>query len=80
MMTQGEREYTMIGLGERLTALRKAAGLTQRQMADMLCLHRTTYTKYERNNAEPSLEIVCRIATIFSMSVDELLQPNEPSE
>ena len=62
----------MIGLGERLTALRKAAGMTQQQMANRLCLHRTSYTKYERNSVEPSLEDVCRIATILSISVDEL--------
>ncbi len=70
----------MNGFGERLIVLRKSLGLTQQQVADALHLHRTTYTKYECNVAEPSLECVCRIAQLFSLSVDALLQTNEPSE
>ncbi len=70
----------MNGFGEKLLALRKSTGMTQQQVADALHLHRTTYTKYERNVAEPSLECVCRMAQLFSLSVDELLTKNESSE
>lgn len=63
----------MNGLEKRLKTLRKAKKLTQGQVADVLGLQRTTYTKYETGKSEPSLETVCRLAGLFSVTVDELL-------
>ena len=60
-------------LGSNLSYYRKLAGLTQQQVADMLNLNRTTYTKYETGASEPSIEILKRIADTFGVEVSELL-------
>lgn len=60
-------------LGSNLSYYRKLAGLTQQQVADMLNLNRTTYTKYETGVSEPSIEILKRIAETFGVEVGDLL-------
>ena len=37
----------MIGFGARLKVARKAKKLTQKEVAELLNLHRTAYTKYK---------------------------------
>ena len=63
----------MNGLEKRLKALRKAKKMTQGQVADALGLQRSTYTKYETGRSEPTLNTVCKLAALFSVTVDELL-------
>lgn len=59
--------------GAKLHTARKAKGLTQQDMANKLKIHRTTYTKYETNVAEPSLALLRELAVLLEISVDELL-------
>ena len=59
--------------GENLRWRRKQKEYTQRQMADFLSVHRTTYTKYETGVADPSLEMLCRIADLLECTTDVLL-------
>lgn len=63
----------MLGLGNTLKTARKAKGLTQQDVADRLGVHRTTYTKYETNVAEPSLALLRELAVLLEVSADELL-------
>ena len=60
-------------LGSNLSYYRKIAGLTQQQVAELLNLNRTTYTKYETGASEPSVEILKRIAETFGVEVGDLL-------
>lgn len=59
--------------GENLTKYRKLCGFTQQQVADILSLNRTTYTKYETGVSEPSFEILKKIVAIFGIDVNALL-------
>ena len=63
----------------RLIALRKKAGLRQEDVANMLQIHRTTYTKYETDVTTPDPAGLLRLATLFGVSVDHLVG-REPSE
>lgn len=47
-----------VSFGANIAAYRKMCGFTQQQVADMLNLNRTTYTKYETGVSEPSIEIM----------------------
>ena len=60
-------------LGSNLSYYRKLAGFTQQQVAEMLNLNRTTYTKYETGASEPSIEILKKIAETFDVEVGDLL-------
>ena len=52
---------------------RRRLGYTQQQMADYLEIHRTTYTKYESDAADPPLATLCRIADLLGCTTDLLL-------
>ncbi|MBQ9859142.1 MAG: helix-turn-helix transcriptional regulator [Clostridia bacterium] len=62
-----------MNFGANLREARKAAKMTQQQMADILCIDRTTYTKYESRNVQPSFEQLVVIAKVLQVSVDDLL-------
>lgn len=62
-----------LSFGQNLTKYRKMCGLTQQQIADILNLNRTTYTKYETGVSEPSLEILKKIVAILGVDVNSVL-------
>ena len=47
--------------------------LSQTQIADLLHLERSTYTKYESGVSETSLQTLRKLQKIFGVSFDELL-------
>lgn len=64
---------TMKGFGERLLELRRAVGLTQKQVADELGIHSVTYLHYEKDQREPPLDTVVRIAAFYDVTTVYLL-------
>lgn len=60
--------------GIRLYSLRtNRTNYTQTQMAKLLHLERSTYTKYESGITEPSLQTLRNIKSVLNVSYDELL-------
>lgn len=62
----------------QLRTLRKAAHLTQGDVAEKLNIHRTAYTKYETDRANPDKTCLLTLADLFGVSVDELLGKEAP--
>ncbi len=60
-------------IGERLYDLRKDAGLTQDELADILKINKHSISSYEREKSEPPDIIKLLIADYFNVSVDYLL-------
>lgn len=59
---------------------RKAAGLTQQQVADLLNIQQTSYARYEMGTREPDTLTLSKLATIFNVSIDYLCRgDNDPS-
>ena len=58
--------------GQNLAFYRKIAGYTQQQIADMLNINRTTYTKYETGASEPSIEIMKKLSEILKVDINSL--------
>ena len=58
---------------EQLKVLRKKAGLTQADVASKLGIDRSTYTKYETGQSEPSFEMVQRLSALFGVSIELLV-------
>lgn len=56
-----------------LKQLRERNGETQQQIADLLGISRSSYTKYESGMHEPSLESLDLLARHFNVSVDYLI-------
>lgn len=60
-------------LHENLKARRKAAGLSQEELAIRLHVVRQTISKWEKGLSVPDAEMLIRIAEVFEVSVSELL-------
>lgn len=67
-------------IGNFITHKRKEAGLTQQQLADKLNISFQAVSRWETGNAFPNVEILCDLATVLRVSVDEILTGNEKSE
>lgn len=58
--------------GIMITRARKAHGLTQEMVADILKIKRSTYAYYERN-IDPTYEVISQLSTLFNTPVHVLL-------
>jgi len=67
------RTLLMMSLPTRLITLRKNKGLTQQQMADTIGIHVNSLKKYEAGQAQPSLDVLKKIALALHVSTDFLL-------
>lgn len=63
----------MILIGERLYDLRKDAGMTQDELAELLKISKHSISAYERDKNEPPDSIKIAIARLFNVSVDYLV-------
>ena len=63
---------TPYDFGMTLKQLRKARGLSQRQLAEMVYVTDSMISKYEANVSSPTLETVERMALVFNVSMDYL--------
>lgn len=66
-------------LATRMRFLRKAAHLTQDDIAKSLNVERQTYCNYENENRTPPLEFIIRLADFYHVSTDYLLKENAPN-
>ena len=61
----------------RLEILRKERKMTQQDVANALGLPTTTYRNYEKDEREPSSEILVNISKLYDVSIDWLLGRSE---
>jgi len=62
----------MVKLGKTLKELRKAEGLTQSRLAEILHISRVNYTRYETDASRPDFETLIAIADYYAITLDEL--------
>ena len=72
-------QETPILLTKRLRYLREYNAVTQREIADALCIDRSSYAYYELGETQPSLLMLVRLAKLYDVTTDYLLgiQPEE---
>ena len=61
-------------IGMLIAALRRANGLTQKQLADRLGVSDKAVSRWERDESLPDLMLLPVIADLFHITVDELLR------
>lgn len=59
--------------GNRLKELRKERGYTQNELSKQLNISQITYSQYEREVREPSIEMLKKIANFYKTSVDYII-------
>jgi transcriptional regulator with XRE-family HTH domain len=62
-----------MGFPERLAAFRKEKGLSQRRLAERINLHVAQIRRYESGSAQPTLDVIRRLAIALSVSADALV-------
>lgn len=58
---------------QRLKALRKEAGLTQKEIAEQLGIKQPTYAQWENGRVKPKAETLEKFSNFFNVSTDYLL-------
>ncbi|MEG0306261.1 MAG: helix-turn-helix transcriptional regulator, partial [Oscillospiraceae bacterium] len=61
-------------IGSFIAVLRKANGLTQKDLAEKLNVSDKSVSRWERDDGAPDLSLVPVIAEIFGVTCDELLR------
>ena len=60
-------------LGQKLKFIRERLDLTQKEVADKLCVERSTYTYYETGKTEPTALTLARLAEIFDIDLADII-------
>lgn len=62
-----------MNLADRILAYRKAKGLSQEELAEVLNVSRQTISKWETGQSQPDLDKLLPLCELFEISADELL-------
>lgn len=66
------KEYCM-NYYDKLKTLRTNSGMSQEQLAEMLCVTRQTVSKWEQGINEPDIATIKKLAEIFGVTADEII-------
>ncbi|MBF0447190.1 MAG: helix-turn-helix transcriptional regulator [Magnetococcales bacterium] len=61
-------------VGTRIRSIRAQRKLTQQQLADLAGIPRPTLATVERDDSNPSLSVVFKVANAFGMTLDQLIE------
>ncbi len=67
----------MVFIGQRIKAFRKAVGMSQQKLAELLIVSRPTVSQIENGDRKVSAEELKKLADIFNTSTDSLLNPKK---
>jgi transcriptional regulator with XRE-family HTH domain len=60
-------------IGKIIKKYREDKNLTQKQIADLIHMHRSNYSRVEAGERELSIEAIQKVATLFGMTIDQLV-------
>ena len=60
----------MLIVAQKLKELRLENNLTQQNVADILQVSRVVYNRYENNQRDMSLELLCKLADYYNVTLD----------
>jgi len=61
-------------MGKRIASLRKEKGMTQLELAEKMGVTDKAVSKWERDLSLPDINAIPKLAELFGISVDELMQ------
>lgn len=76
MIKQESRAYFR-ALGAHVTALRKSRGMTQAELARAIGVSQQAVFAYELGERRISVLVLAKLATVFAVSVEEMVSPSK---
>jgi len=64
---------SFMGLGANIRTLREQRNIKQQEIADLIGMHRSNYSKIETEQREISVSALDKVASFFNVSIDELV-------
>jgi transcriptional regulator with XRE-family HTH domain len=64
-------------VGEYIKELRKQKGLQQKEVAIEVGLNQSNYNKVENDHRQPSIDVLNKLAKLFDVTVDQILNPDD---
>lgn len=61
-------------ISQNIKLYRKQLGLTQEDLAKLLCGKKSLVSNYENGYSTPDIFVLCRLAKIFDVSLDDLVE------
>ncbi|MBQ8648439.1 MAG: helix-turn-helix transcriptional regulator [Clostridia bacterium] len=65
---------------QRIRSLREDKDLTQKQLADYLQIHQTTYSDYELGHLNVPADVLIKLSDFYKTSVDYILNKTDNPE
>ena len=69
-----------MSVGESIKRARKAAGISQKELAERLDVYQKDVSRWENGERTPSLEVFVRICKALDVSADDILEIEQRSE
>ncbi|GCD80913.1 hypothetical protein JCM30197_21600 [Schleiferia thermophila] len=66
-----------LGIGGRITLLRKSKNWSQIELAKQINASREIISRYERNESQPSIDMMAKMAKVFGVTVDYMIGQSE---
>ncbi len=63
----------MIHIGKIIKALREEKGVTQREIAELINMHGSNYSRVESSDRDLSIDAISKVAKFFGLTIDELV-------
>lgn len=60
-------------VGQNIKKIREEKGLTQQQIAALIHMHRSNYSKIESGQREISVDALSTVARYFDMTIDQII-------
>ncbi len=64
---------SFMGLGANIRTLREQRNIKQQEIADLIGMHRSNYSKIETEQREISVSALDKVASFFNVSIDQLV-------
>ena len=62
-----------MSIGQNIKKIREEKGLKQQQIAELVHMHRSNYSKVESGQREISVDALNKIANYFGVSIDQIV-------
>jgi transcriptional regulator with XRE-family HTH domain len=66
-----------MSIGENIKHIRQQRGVKQQEIADLVGMHRSNYSKIENGQRELSITALNKVAQFFNITLDQLVNMSE---